>query len=172
MADPSCYDFSGGIAGTANRCVCNAELCNEPACTAAGGIWTDGCNSCSCESFTGGDDDDNNDTDSPTPSPVTGSPTTGSPACYDPTGTIGETANQCVCDADYCNETVCLVAGGIWTDGCTSCSCAEFICVDDPDWTYTKNNGKVKNCNWIGKKPDKRCGFSGAKDACCACEDE
>ena len=163
MADPSCYDFSGAINGIPNRCVCNDQYCYEPACTAGGGIWTDGCNSCSCEDIIN---------KAPTVSPATQAPTTGSPACFDQDGSIGNEANSCVCDAVNCNETVCTVAGGLWTDGCT-CSCAPFTCSDDPNYVYTTNSGKTKDCRWIGKKPGKRCDKPGAKDSCgCSCLDE
>ena len=160
MSDPSCYDFSGDINGTPNRCVCNAQYCNEPACTAAGGIWTDGCNSCSCSDYT----------DDATPPPVSSSPTSGSPACYDPSGDLSGTANSCVCTIDFCQQSICEAGGGIWaTTGCSSCSCDEF-CYDDSEWVWVNNNNKERDCAWVAKKPGDRCDKPGAVEACCACQ--
>lgn len=51
-------------------------------------------------------------------------------------------------------------------------------CDNDDTWKFTKRNLKVKGCNWINKKPDRRCGKVGddgstlASEACPeACND-
>ena len=97
-ADFACYDV--GV----HRCDCSAELCDGTGdtCTAAGGIWTDACTSCSC--------------DAPTVDPTVFW------ACYDIAGSIGGTAHACVCDQAVLSEGMCTTAGGIWTDQCTECT--------------------------------------------------
>lgn len=51
-------------------------------------------------------------------------------------------------------------------------------CDNDDTWTFTKRNLQVKDCNWINKRPDRRCGKVGddgstlASEACpLACND-
>ena len=44
-------------------------------------------------------------------------------------------------------------------------------CSNDSTWTLTNRKGKVQDCNWIARKPDKRCGKKGddgrrASEAC------
>ncbi|KAG7372841.1 hypothetical protein IV203_033565 [Nitzschia inconspicua] len=87
------------------RCTCSEEFCDEDLCLASNGTWTDQCTSCTCSGGNNGSGDD-------------GDPTTGW-GCYD------ISVNRCGCAPEFCSQDLCENAGGIFTDGCGSCQCAE-----------------------------------------------
>ncbi|KAG7340214.1 hypothetical protein IV203_023757 [Nitzschia inconspicua] len=107
------------------RCTCSEEFCDEDLCLASNGTWTDQCTSCTCSGGDNGSGDD-------------GDPTTGW-GCYD------ISVNRCGCAPEFCSQDLCENAGGIFTDGCGSCQCAETFAPGGNTATFTPTTAANAN---------------------------
>lgn len=87
-------------------CECRPDVCTSESCKATGGIFTDQCTSCKCDSSTGED---------------AGSPPVGERG----TGCFSTAEDLCDCSDEVCSEDRCTAQGDgyVWTDQCLSCHC-------------------------------------------------
>ena len=61
--------------------------------------------------------------------------------------------------------SLCARASSECVRACGSCP-TPGACVDDPLWSRTNKKNKKITCDKVARNPARRCGLSGAADAC------